>query len=81
MELNRRRAKSRVDTVRATVWRSLPLRVVRSISIFDGKSGELVWDSGDFIETFIANEKNGFSGIFNSNGGERRKQIGLEVHV
>ncbi|CAB1115103.1 unnamed protein product [Ectocarpus sp. CCAP 1310/34] len=41
----------------------------RSISIFDGKTGELVWDSGDFIEQFTADPVNGFSDIFNSNGG------------
>ncbi|CAM9455398.1 unnamed protein product, partial [Scytosiphon promiscuus] len=26
----------------------------RSISIFDGTSGELVWDSGDFMESYTA---------------------------
>ncbi|CAM9455187.1 unnamed protein product [Scytosiphon promiscuus] len=41
----------------------------RSISIFDGKKGELVWDSGDFIEQFTADPANGFSDIFNSEGG------------
>ncbi|CBJ25800.1 alkaline phosphatase [Ectocarpus siliculosus] len=41
----------------------------RSISIFDGKTGELVWDSGDFIEQFTADPANGVSDIFNSNGG------------
>lgn len=30
-----------------------------------------MWDSGDFIETFIADPANGFSDIFNSEGGER----------
>lgn len=40
----------------------------RSISIFDGKSGDLVWDSGDFIETYTADVNNGFSDIFNSQG-------------
>ena len=43
----------------------------RSISIFDGKKGELVWDSGDFIEKFTADPANGFSDIFNSEGGEK----------
>lgn len=42
----------------------------RSISIFDGKKGELVWDSGDFIEKFTADPANGVSHIFNSEGGE-----------
>eukprot|EP00903_Cladosiphon_okamuranus_P012016 g11282.t1 len=41
----------------------------RSISIFDGKKGNLVWDSGDFIEKFTADPANGFSDIFNSQGG------------
>ncbi|CAN0424076.1 unnamed protein product [Ascophyllum nodosum] len=40
----------------------------RSISIFDGKNGDLVWDSGDFIETYTADEDNGFSDLFNSEG-------------
>lgn len=44
----------------------------RSISIFDGKKGELVWDSGDFIEKFTADPVNGFSDIFNSEGGENQ---------
>ena len=43
----------------------------RSISIFDGKTGELVWDSGDFIETYTADPSNGFSDIFNSEGGKK----------
>ncbi|CAN0537720.1 unnamed protein product, partial [Laminaria digitata] len=30
--------------------------------------GDLVWDSGDFIETYIADPENGFSGLFNSQG-------------
>lgn len=42
----------------------------RSISIFDGKTGEMVWDSGDFIEKFTADPANGVSDIFNSEGGE-----------
>eukprot|EP00904_Undaria_pinnatifida_P006682 jgi/Undpi1/3143/HiC_scaffold_15.g06517.m1 len=41
----------------------------RSISIFSGDSGELVWDSGDFIATYIADPDNGFSELFNSEGG------------
>ncbi|CAM9565311.1 unnamed protein product [Pylaiella littoralis] len=41
----------------------------KSISIFDGKKGELVWDSGDFIEQFLADPANGFTDIFNSEGG------------
>ncbi|CAM9613676.1 unnamed protein product, partial [Hapterophycus canaliculatus] len=44
-------------------------RRVQSISIFGGKKGELVWDSGDFIEQFTADPANGFSDIFNSEGG------------
>lgn len=48
----------------------MTLDVCRSISIFDGKTGELVWDSGDFIEQFIADPANGFSDIFNSQGGK-----------
>lgn len=48
-------------------------RAPRSISIFDGKKGELVWDSGDFMEQFIADPANGFSDIFNSEGGERSR--------
>eukprot|EP00904_Undaria_pinnatifida_P006684 jgi/Undpi1/3145/HiC_scaffold_15.g06519.m1 len=39
----------------------------RSISIFNGKSGDLVWDSGDFIETYMANPENGVTEYFNSN--------------
>lgn len=42
----------------------------RSISIFDGDSGKLVWDSGDFIATYIADPENGFGELFNSKGGE-----------
>eukprot|EP00752_Nemacystus_decipiens_P017246 g15450.t1 len=40
----------------------------RSISIFDGKKGNLVWDSGDFIGRYTADPANGFSDIFNSEG-------------
>lgn len=45
--------------------------MVRSVSIFDGKTGDLVWDSGDMIETFIADS--GFSDLFNSQGGEQQQ--------
>ena len=54
-----------------TVWDRLWYRdcaLTRSISIFDGKNGDLVWDSGDFIETYTADEDNGFSALFNSEG-------------
>ncbi|CAM9235769.1 unnamed protein product, partial [Laminaria digitata] len=43
----------------------------RSISIFDGNSGDLVWDSGDLMENYIADHENGFSEIFNSKGGKK----------
>ena len=52
-----------------SVCRSMSQWVARSISIFDGDSGELVWDSGDFIARYIADPENGFSELFNSNGG------------
>lgn len=42
----------------------------RSISIFNAKTGALVWDSGDFIATYIADPDNGFDSLFNSKGGE-----------
>ena len=48
----------------------------RSISIFDGKKGNLVWDSGDFIEKFTADPVNGVSDIFNSEGGKKPKHPG-----
>lgn len=49
--------------------------MVRSISIFEGKKGELVWDSGDMIAMFIADPENGYSDIFNSQGGEQGERI------
>lgn len=56
--------------VDAIVCTPVACGIRRSISIFDGKTGELVWDSGDFIGRFTADPANGFSDIFNSEGGE-----------
>lgn len=59
----------------------MPYRVSRSFSIYDGKSGEQVWDSGDFIGTYLADPANGFDAIFNSEGGERKKTYRYSIVV
>ena len=44
----------------------------RSISIFDSNAN-MMWESGDFMETYMADEANGYLDFFNSQGSKCRE--------